>query len=224
MNNPYFHTHFSTNEHQFNLVNLEIILDIFNSKLETNCPNLKLNLVFSQQIENNNNLELMNDNQLLLCLYDNSKLASYIYLPISRIKNKYLPININNNDEKYVIIISSHTLNNYKDKKYNKLLRSVIIALCCKIKYNKIPIDFIMSYAENPISAWILLKYYSTSYNKKFKNYISNKNITHQNITNYYNSITNSRNKRITIFVPLNEINYYKAIDNFHTIIESYRI
>ena len=55
---------------------------------------------------------------------------------------------------------SSKTQTRYEGNKYNLLLRSCLILLCQYIKINNIPVSFVLSRAINPVSIYLLAKYF----------------------------------------------------------------
>jgi tyrosyl-tRNA synthetase len=87
---------------------------------------------------------------------------------ISSIEIKYL-------DTK-TIEIMSRTNTKYEGKKYNKLLRAVIVIIS-----NKLNIEKIISSAENPISAYLFLKYLNAIPDDTFKEYLLSNKILNEN-------------------------------------------
>ena len=63
--------------------------------------------------------------------------------------------------------ISSKTLDEYTLRKYNKLLRAIIIVLSNHINIGGRPLEDIKSDVVNYISAWTLNKEYQITYNDK---------------------------------------------------------
>ena len=132
---------------QFNpLDNLELfdIVEELNQKIQNKCNQLKLD-VKQQMIDN--------ISSLLVCLYYEDICISQITLNFLRSIN-YMEI-------------SSKTLDEYTLRKYNKLLRAIIILLSNHIKIGDRPLEYIKSDVVNYISAWTLNKEYQITYNDK---------------------------------------------------------
>jgi hypothetical protein len=117
------------------------------------------------------------------------------------------------------ISINSKTDPNEEGKKYNKLLRCVLIMVGLEIK----GFDGLNSSSLNPISAWLLQKYSNASvktgdpfeeYLKKEKRSIEN--IDQEFIKGYYKD-----NKKIDLIIPINKENAIKSQAEFKKIIDS---
>jgi hypothetical protein len=111
-----------------------------NLLLKEKCTNLTLQLdyVYNMDVPVLT-LNLSNPKSLLLCLNNNEGCVSSILISIS------------NSD----IIISSDTLLRYENKKYNKLLRCVVIIIT---KLLSDSFQNVISIAINPISAYLFMK------------------------------------------------------------------
>jgi hypothetical protein len=142
----------------------------YNKKLKETCPKLYLKLDYLYNLNGNITSLSNNMNLLTLCLYnEDENCISSINIDI---KNDY-------------IIINSETNPTFQNKKYNKLLRSVVIVICSF--FNK---KSIISVAENPISAWLLINYFNAYIDKnnrmndRYFSFINNKgyNINDKNI------------------------------------------
>jgi len=94
------------------------------------------------------NEDFVNETDVLLCLnYKNNGISSCI---------SSLTISQTTGDG---IEIASRTNERYQGRQFNKLLRAVIIIIGSSIKYanDNAPIQFIVSIAENPISAYLMI-------------------------------------------------------------------
>ena len=118
-----------------------------NILLKEKCSNLSLNLDYLYNLKGN--VELYSEsyvnelNLLVLCLYNKNNCISSIELILE-----------DNN-----IVINSKTNQAFEGKKYNKLLRGVVIVISSIIPN----INKLISYAGNIISAWLLINYYNAS-------------------------------------------------------------
>lgn len=75
----------------------------------------------------------------------------------------------------------------FEKKRYNLLLRSVLIMVCRHIHIRRQPniydrITMIVSRAINPVSIYLLSKYFN-AYNDELHNFMEEKNITHKDLT-----------------------------------------
>ena len=183
-----------------------------NNKLENICSELYL------QIDNrevlNGTIPRFSYNSkeaLLLCLYNKS-----IGHCVSSIELKY-----EGNGE---MSIDSKTHKSYTGKKYNKLLRSVIIIISSLIICHENKIKIISSEAINPISAWLLIGYFDTTYKSDppelFNEYerkidsTSPKSLKDK-LFGFYNKYNNDG---LLIKVELNDKNIKKANDLFNNL------
>jgi len=121
------------------------VLNYLNSLLQQKCNDLEFRIgmitemtgklhVYSPKIKRS----------LLLCLYYNNDCISSIQLVM-----------------RDGIEIRSFTDEIYNGKKYNTLLRCVLLIIANKIKVNGEPINQLYSSASNPISAHLLMKYFN---------------------------------------------------------------
>ena len=122
-------------------------LDYLNSLLQKKCHNLDIRI--GMMTEMTGQLKTYSPklkNSLLICLYYNNDCISSIQLVI--------------NDG---IEIRSFTDKIYNGKKYNTLLRFVLIIISNKIKVNGEYINKLYSSATNPISAHLLMKNFDST-------------------------------------------------------------
>jgi hypothetical protein len=115
--------------------------------LQTKCPNLSLHLDYIYNMHPPNNMFAIwgtifpNPYLLVLCLYNEHGCISSISIKL----------------ERDTINIDSVTDSNFEGKKYNKLLRSVVILISVLLPLH---ISRIISLAINPISAYLLITYF----------------------------------------------------------------
>jgi hypothetical protein len=87
------------------------------------------------------------------------------------------------NPEEHYVEFSSKTQSMYESRKYNVLLRSVLILLCPYITYNnREPINRIISRAINPASIYLMAKYFY-AYNDKLNEYMNENGLTNNTLT-----------------------------------------
>ena len=117
-----------------------------------------------------------------------------------------------------MMAIDSKTREINRGKKYNKLLRSVIIIVSSLIICHENKIIKIGSRAVNPISAWLLINYFNTTYEsdrpKKLETYLETHSpITDRKSLNEFYEMHKSCDLNIT--VELNAENIRKANELF---------
>lgn len=142
-----------------NLKNAWIKLEELNQKLKMKCPNLSLKLDKLKNLSGEFAFlqdYMFNQEFTTLCLYDDDDCVSSIL--ISQINDDTIEINSDTHLDK-------------SNKKYNKLLRSVVIICLPLIKCNKYNIRVLYSIAANPISAWLLIGYYDIVTPPKFNRF-----------------------------------------------------
>jgi DNA-binding XRE family transcriptional regulator len=168
-----------------------------NQQLNKKCNNLslELNYLYNMKPPNNKisffslNGSFPHPESLILCLFDSGcGCISSIIIEKCMFGNKFIEI-------------SSKTDNNFENKKYNTLLRCVII-LISKLMSNDI--EYIYSQAINSISFHLLMKYFGgilanyedkidhfhyVKHNDEFFNYLQEKNITLNPTTTDYKSL-----------------------------------
>ncbi len=107
-----------------------------------------------------------NGNTLLLCLFNGNNCISSLELDIEP--------NVNSN-----IYISSKTNKLYEKRKYNKLLRAIIIIIAKSIDP---AIQYIQSAAINPVSAYLMLHSFNAVYKNRVTETKLNKDSTYEEI------------------------------------------
>jgi len=140
-----------------NLTKMNKELEDINKRLNKKCSELSI------KFEDYNPIKVSTiktskiiDDVYLLCMYYNKKCISYIELYYHNIQG--------------VLEFRSYTEDRYGGKKYNKLLRSLIIILTALIVCKKNKFKFLYSQAINPISAWLLINNFNTILYSKHKN------------------------------------------------------
>ena len=128
-----------------------------------------------------------------------------------------------NEDEEGNLQINSKTISEFEGKKYNKLLRGVVIIIASLID----GVQKIVSDAINPISAWLLISAYNAvippdnDENISFYKFLStkaDKTITQKTLQEFkeYDKL----NFRLYLFTELNEINVRKSYDMFRSLVD----
>ena len=135
-----------------NLQIINEILEKLNIKLKKKCDNLKLVISQVYNLENpcyNNEHDKSwwKDDSLVICLYLNDRCISSIIL-----KPWYDPDTLE---------LTSETDTTHVNKKYNSLLRSVMILICIKL-FCSTNIKKLVSLAINPISVYSLITKFDT--------------------------------------------------------------
>ena len=129
--------------HNIDLTFINAKIDALNSILENKCSNLYLKLDNYYNLNGVLTTYFNEYDLIILCLYHDNNC-------ISSISIKY--------NTPYTLEIYSKTCETYTNKKYNTLLRAVIIILASDIICTSNPIRKIYSNAGSPISAWLLIK------------------------------------------------------------------
>ncbi len=141
------------------------LLNNLNMSLQEKCVNLEIRIGMMTEMTGQLHVySPKSKKSLVVCLYYNNDCISSIQLVI--------------NDDG--IEIRSFTDEMYSGKKYNTLLRCVLLILANKIKLNGEPINMLYSSATNPISAHLLMKSFnlmpsSRDYNSEFTYFMDNK-------------------------------------------------
>jgi hypothetical protein len=187
-------------------------LDELNLLLKNKCPNLELKLDnyynLSGKISSFSEID-----SLILCLYYNNDCISSIIFEYK-----------GNN----AIVIDSITNILFEGKKYNKLLRSIIIIVANLLICNKENIYKILSVAINPISAWLLISNFDTNlifYNEEeFKDFLIQEKLKNEHISDkdlIFLAYENIPNFSLRIEIEINKINIDKAEKLFLSLIKS---
>jgi hypothetical protein len=185
-----------------NLVAAKNSITKLNTILVDKCNDkLNLNLDYIYNMEGMITSFNKNPNILLLCLTNNVGCISSLVLEK---KDTYM-------------YISSMTHEKFEGKKYNKLLRAIIIIIAPLLNCT-----IIKSEAINPVSAWLLINYYNavaveSEANKPFNIWFKDKAITMKAINDYAKQDKNYF--EVELEIEINSKNIAKANDIFNTTI-----
>ena len=150
-------------DNEMDLTTAQEKLAELNKTLQNKCPELSLNLNYTYNLTGDISSYSNVPEFLILCLYSGNNCVSSIQI-IPKKASK-------------TVEIRSRTDKNYEGKKYNKLLRSVVIILSSLLNIHEIH-----SAAENIISALLLLKYFNAEIkeegNDDFFEFLESKNTT----------------------------------------------
>jgi hypothetical protein len=182
------------------LQNLDAVKEIIKSlniELIKKCPGFRINIDYILNFENHSSITLYNNvakpYKLLLCLfYGNNCVSS-------------LTIGFYENDE---IHINSETNLQYKERKFNKLLRSVIIIIGKSLDSN-----FVVSESINPISAWLMVNSFNAISKNELGETVIDKTTSFDKIKPIIDSTV------VMSVVVLNDENIANAQQKFHEII-----
>ena len=197
--------------HYINLDKTNEKITELNTKLQDKCPELSLkldkyyNLTGSLSVYNKQYNE--NNTNLVLCLYYNYNCVASIIL---------------NYKDNGIIEIDSLTSKKMEGKKYNKLLRSIIVLLASSLVCGKTKIHTINSLAINPISAWLLIGYYDSTYTSDpphlFDKFISeNKEMNKRDLI--FGAYKKDINLKIKVSITENNID--KATNIFNSLLKN---
>lgn len=185
--------------------------------LQTKCPKLSLHLDYIYNMHPPNNrfaIHVRNPYLLILCLYNEHGCIS--------------SISINLEDES--IYIDSVTDSKFEGKKYNKLLRCVIILI--SVLLLPLRIERIISVAINPISAYLLITYFGgiiphpdiVPDNIKFFTFLEQEQITITPETHYKELFKEfektNREFELVVYIELTPKNIANAEVKFQTILD----
>lgn len=208
-----------------NLAKAKTKLIQLNAFLQQKCSNLSLYLDYVYNHKTDSTLELydsLNEEysdslySLVLCLYNDNHCISSITITIDGIE----------------LSIDSRTHTDYESRKYNILLRSIIIIIS---KYLSREITYIKSVAINPTSAYILMQHLGGKlfnydginigyYNRKFFNFSETNGMPlYQPNTNYKKLFELYKKQEpfdvLVIAVELNDENIQNAYNKFHDLL-----
>jgi hypothetical protein len=196
-----------------------------NAFLQQKCSNLSLYLDYVYNHKTDSTLELYEGLSeeysdgpylLVLCLYNDNHCISSITITIDGIE----------------LGIDSRTHTDYERRKYNILLRSIIIIIA---KYLSSDITYIKSTAINPTSAYILMQHFGGTlfkddginlgyYNRKFFNFSKTNGMPLYQPDTNYKKIFELYKKQglfefLVIAVELNDENIKNAYNKFHDLL-----
>ena len=187
-----------------------------NGHLQKKCPNLRLQLDFVKNLPGPitrysrvvGPTTRARGKRLILCLYENSKCISSIEMNIVF---------------GHEITINSRTDKDKEGKKYNKMLRAVVMLVGGLIP----GITQLHSVAENPISAWLLIDNFQVEYgtvgNDDFFKYLKTgnmdvKHLSKEQIFAFYADKT--QHNLISLNVSFNSHNTSSAMNLFKTLVK----
>jgi len=178
-----------------NLDNAKNELALLNTILK--CNNFKITIDYVFQMKDIHEIASysLNSTTLLLCIIDentNNCVASLV-----------IDYNTYNSNE---ISFNSETKSEYKGNKLNKLLRAVLIIISKKLYPSA---RNVLSLAVNPISAYLMIKYFNANHDGK-----TPLDVTFNGLMEYFK--TNSVG--LTCIVELNDANIKNARDVFEKI------
>lgn len=175
-----------------------------NDILHQKCPGYSLNIDYIFRLSDPSFVSTFSTrpeaNTLLLCLFTGNNCVSSLELEVNICNNSYIGI-------------SSKTNKLYEKRKYNKLLRAIIIIIAKLIHPS---MKFIESAAINPVSGYLMLK----GFNGVYKNNQTGKELNKQSIYEEIKEEVDSEDG-IIIKVELNDENIANANKVFEEIIEN---
>lgn len=181
----------------FSILKAKEKVAILNTELQKKCKNLSLELGFHAEFKNRPNVSIyenMNNPQIILCLNLGTQCVSSIACKITKTTRS--------------MEISSKTHESHEGKKYNTLMRAVILLVASSIEYNvaksvmkssksksrgknktkkamgktKKTVNKIISRSINPISTLLLVKYFN-AHNDDFEEYLEENEIDKRKLT-----------------------------------------
>ena len=157
-----------------NIIKTRSTLNQLNAILREKCKSLLLIKIYSGNELTTDILDMTYDKQgtidFVICLNYNT------YKCISSIACKINP-------DTHCVEFSSKTHKDHERNKYNLLLRSAFILLCPHITYNDGQhITTILSRAINPISIYLMVKYFYSE-NDKLTKYMNDNNLNNDTLT-----------------------------------------
>jgi len=173
------------------------VVEHLNKILHGPCPSLNLSIDYLYNMNGKVVSYNTTVNMIILCLSNHKGCISSIGIEI----------------ENGVIIINSNTDSKYAGKKYNKLLRGFMIFIAQSLNCN-----IIESTAMNPISVWLLLKYYNGTIphnhnNKYFHDFRNDRPLTRELLKEYEVSLEDPRILRVFEIAVIIDVNDPKTIE-----------
>jgi len=227
-------------DYNINIDDANLKLNQLNQYLQTKCPSLELKLNYLIDLPGTGIVSTFYiANLLTLCLYNQGNCISSIMCKLTYFYEDFEIIDEHEKPNPNAFEISSETNPSMERRKFNKLLRAVLIIISSDIKVSKniqmsysptrslpkqeFPIKYILSQAINPISAWLSINYYNAEILERgFIEYIQDRereknekiNITYNLIKDYMKDKHDVNTK-----IDLNSENINKAISEFQSII-----
>lgn len=208
-------------EYDINITNALSKINELNKILQIKCPNLELKLNFLIQ-QPGIVSTFYRINYLTLCLYNQGNCVSSIMCKLTN----YPYYDVDEDDPSYnkpipnSFEISSETNSSVQNRKFNKLLRAVLIIIGNDVIVNGTHIQNVLSEAINPISAWLLLTYYNAEIVddefKKFIKKIKNKQDKSVDISKHLLNEYMKDRRSVETRIELNDVNIRRATDEFN--------
>ncbi len=173
---------------------VQSIVTNINHHLKSNCKELSISFDYGFKLKSKINHYRNSLSPLYLCLSYNNECISFIICDI----------------DKDNLTIEIKTLDNHKNKKYNLLLNSILVLICDKFR-----IKTIFAYAISPITIYMLVRHFDTTYSDKFTKFIDNRTITYDLCDKYINDYDYLR-----IYLPIHKENVNKAIGVYQKLLE----
>lgn len=194
---------------------LSVIGEI-NQELNERCPGLSVQLramtgYATREINRSFNPRT-STNIYVLCLYFYEKCIS--------------TIEFNSPDENGDMMFESYTNVNMYNRKYNKLLRSILIIILNETKQLNVHINQLISIPMNFISAWSILSTYDAIYDTEdntdfmnFKNAYMKRNKTEFKLKDLLTEAYEQDKGPVVLFLPINDVNVGKAIRVYYDLL-----
>jgi hypothetical protein len=153
---------------------------------KTRIPLQKLNNILKNRCSGALSISIFSGNELtpekLSMTFDETHHIDFI-ICLNYIRQCISSISCKINSDEHYVEFSSKTQPIYESRKYNLLMRSILILLCPYITYNnKEPINKIISRAINPASIYLMAKYFY-AYNDKLHEYMNENGMTNDTLT-----------------------------------------
>jgi hypothetical protein len=167
-----------------------------NEDIKKKCKELKIMFDFVYK------LEYVPSDILLLCLYYQEQCISNVYYTIS--------------EDGIKLKMDLYTLEEHQRKKYNLFLCSIGIMISQIYDLKKLYLN-----AQSPITVNMFHKYFKCKYNRNFTKFIENKDVTMENIHEYFdkNAAVN-KVADVDVFVDLDEENIERANVLYHKFLD----
>jgi hypothetical protein len=178
----------------------QIITDL-NADLQHTCPGFILNIDYIFRLRDQSLITTFsmpfNANALLLCLFNENNCVSSLEIDIGSLSKKFLTI-------------FSRTDELYQERKFNKLLRAVVIILAKAIAPE---MQYVVSNAQTAASAYLMIHSFNAIYKDRANKIILDKNSTYNEVLS---GMEASDTRIIISEVELNDENIQNAISVFN--------
>ena len=159
----------------------------FNHDIQQRCPDLSLRLDYAYKLVDNQQGFMYQPDSVILCLRYKHHCISTLWLDFQDTH----------------VEISSVTQKSFRGNKYNILLRALLILTAHEIRGS----TTVISNATNPISVWILIKYFYATYDSLFQSYVQNTPITFDLIKSYFR-----KHHKVSLQINLSEESLTQAM------------